>query len=157
MKILKWFNLGLRLKIKEHDLKKIQKNNRDDTESCSCAMFSLWLGQSEDTSLQQLLEALCDVGELQAAKQLCEKFGKLTHTHHMFNENERALKLEPIIIRACVAYMQLKSAAPHIHGGACTHRRHNYTFPLEFHMPWAGNLCLVFSFIPMEKPTTTFQ
>lgn len=81
LKILEWFNVGLRLKVEEHDLKKIQKNNHGDIDICSREMFSLWLSQAEDASLQQLLEALCDVGEHQAARQLCEKFGK-----HMLNE-----------------------------------------------------------------------
>ena len=81
LKILEWFNLGLRLKVEEHDLKKIRKNNRDDIDACSHAMFSQWLSQSEDANLQQLLEALRDVGEHQAARQLCEKFGKLADTY----------------------------------------------------------------------------
>ena len=77
LKILKWFNLGLRLKIDEHNLKKIRIDNPGDTDACSCEMFSQWLAQSEDASLEQLIEALCDVNEFQAARQLCAKFGEL--------------------------------------------------------------------------------
>ncbi len=78
--ILKWFKLGLRLNLDENDLKKIRKDFNGDTDDCSCEMFSLWL-KSADASLQQLIEALCDVGEYKAAKQLCEKFGKCNSNH----------------------------------------------------------------------------
>ena len=76
LSILEWFKLGLRLGIDEHDLKKIQRKEHEDADACSCAMFSLWLDQFSDASLQKLIEALCDVGEFKAARQLHEKFGK---------------------------------------------------------------------------------
>ena len=74
-----WFDLGLRLGIEEHVLKLILKDNQNDTAACCRAMLSHWLSQSVHATFQVLIEALCDVDEYVAARQLHYEFGKDNH------------------------------------------------------------------------------
>ena len=76
LKITRWYELGLRLDIKRYQLELIKKNNPGDTSKCVIDMFYHWLCNSLDASYHKLMEALCDIGEIEAASQLHNDFGK---------------------------------------------------------------------------------
>lgn len=76
LKITRWYELGLRLDIERYQLELIKKNNPGDTSQCVIDMFYHWLYNSLDASYHKLMEALCDIGEIEAASQLHNDFGK---------------------------------------------------------------------------------
>ena len=76
LKITQWYELGLRLNIERYQLELIKKNNPGDTSKCVIDMFYHWLHNSLDASYHKLMEALCDIGEIEAASQLHNDFGK---------------------------------------------------------------------------------
>ena len=49
-----WYELGLRLGIDKHDLKRINQDNRKETERCKSAMLSEWLNNGLDHSWEKL-------------------------------------------------------------------------------------------------------
>ena len=76
LKIIRWYELGLRLDIERYQLELIKTNNPGDTSKCVIDMFDHWLCNSLDPSYHKLMEALCDIGEIDAASQLHNDFGK---------------------------------------------------------------------------------
>ena len=53
-----WKKLGVQLKIDEHLLQNIERDNINDCEGCCSKMLSEWLNTSVDASWETLLAAL---------------------------------------------------------------------------------------------------
>ena len=73
-----WKRLGLALKLNSYDLNIIEKDNKGDTRTQTLKMFDLWLKAQPDASYEQLIKALCEVGDKTVASSLCIKYGKYT-------------------------------------------------------------------------------
>ena len=76
VRAVEWYDLGLQLGVENAELKVIQKNNPGDLRACRREMFEAWLGINPSPSYQQLVEALLEVGEVNEADRLCNKYGK---------------------------------------------------------------------------------
>ena len=68
--------MGLELKLDPYELGIIEKDFRGDTRKRTCKMFEHWLKTQPDASYEQLIKALCEVGDKRVANFLCKKYGK---------------------------------------------------------------------------------
>ena len=71
-----WYRLGLELKLDPYELDIIKKDHPSDTKSQTREMFKLWLRTQHDASYEQLIKALCEVGDETVANSLCIEYGK---------------------------------------------------------------------------------
>ena len=71
-----WNRLGLALKLDSYELDIIEKDHRGDTKTQTLKMFKHWLKTQPDASYEQLIESLCEVGDIAVANSLCKKYGK---------------------------------------------------------------------------------
>ena len=76
LQVSDWYRLGLALTLSSYDLDIIEKDFRGDTRKQTCKMFDLWLKTQPDASYQQLIKALCEVGDETVANSLRKKYGK---------------------------------------------------------------------------------
>ena len=77
VRAVEWYDLGLQLEVENAELKVIQKNHPGDLRACRREMFEAWLRTTPNPSYQQLVEALLEVGEINEADRLCDKYGKI--------------------------------------------------------------------------------
>ena len=76
LQVSNWNRLGLALLLNLYDLDIIEKDYQGDARKQTCKMFELWLKRKPDASYEQLIKALCEVGDETVANILCEKYGK---------------------------------------------------------------------------------
>ena len=76
LQVSNWKRLGLALKLDPYDLDIIEKDNQRDTRKQTCKMFENWLETQPDASYEQLIKALCEVGDQRVANSVCKKYGK---------------------------------------------------------------------------------
>ena len=76
LQVSNWHRLGLALGLKSYKLDIIKRNHQGDTESQTCNMFEVWLKTQPDASYEQLIKALCEVGNETVAHSLYKKYGK---------------------------------------------------------------------------------
>ena len=77
VQVIRWYELGLQLGVKDTELEVIKRNNPGDLEACRRDMFRAWLRITPSPSYQQLVEALVTVREVREADLLNNKYGKL--------------------------------------------------------------------------------
>ena len=82
LQVSDWKRLGLALKLNPHYLNMIEKDHRGDTKEQTLKMFELWLKAQPDASYEQLINALCEVGDGTVASFLCKKYGKPIASSH---------------------------------------------------------------------------
>lgn len=76
LRVSDWNRLGLALELDSYDLDIIEKDNPGDRRKQTRKMFQLWLKTQPDGSYEQLIKALCEVGDGTVASSLCKKYGK---------------------------------------------------------------------------------
>ena len=76
LRVSDWNRLGLALKLNSYELNIIEQDFRGDTRKQSLKMFELWLKTQPDASYEQLIKALCEVGDETVASSLYMKYGK---------------------------------------------------------------------------------
>ena len=76
LQVSDWHRLGLELKLDPYELGIIKKDHPGNTKSQTREMFDHWLKTQPDASYEQLIKALCEVGDETVANSLCKKYGK---------------------------------------------------------------------------------
>ena len=77
LQVSNWNRLGLALELDSYDLETIEKDNHGDRKQQALKMFQHWLNSKPDASYEQLIKALCEVGDKTVASSLCLKYGKI--------------------------------------------------------------------------------
>ena len=75
VQVIRWYELGLQLGVRDTELEVIKRNNPGDLEACRRDMFRAWLRINPSPSYQNLIDALVIVREVREADHLCKKFG----------------------------------------------------------------------------------
>ena len=76
LQVSNWYSLGLALNLKSDDLNIIEEDNQRDTRKQRHKMFERWLKTQPDASYEQLIKALCEVGDETVANSLRNEYGK---------------------------------------------------------------------------------
>ena len=76
LQVSDWNRLGLALKLDPYELDIIKKDHPGNTKCQRCEMFKLWLRTQHDASYEQLIKALCEVGDETVANSLWIEYGK---------------------------------------------------------------------------------
>ena len=76
LQVSDWYRLGLALKLDPYELGIIEQDFRGNTRKQTNEMFEHWLRTQPDASYEQLIKALCEVGDKRVANSLCKKYGK---------------------------------------------------------------------------------
>ena len=80
LKVSDWFKVGKILGFQENDLKKIRRQQQRNTHlphahACQVAMFGKWLREHPSPSAHEVIIALREAGESDAADELSRKYG----------------------------------------------------------------------------------
>ena len=69
-----WYNLGLQLDIPKDKLREIEDSHPDKTTRCKEETMDYWLKRGRNPSWETLAAAIADMGHLDIAKQIREKY-----------------------------------------------------------------------------------
>jgi len=72
--VVNWFSLGVKLELERHMLIQIEKDHRGDNERCKYEMLDRWLRNAKQPTWKAMADALCLIGEHQAALNIRTKY-----------------------------------------------------------------------------------
>ena len=70
-----WFEVGLKLQLKENELKQIQRDHYPDTSRMKIDMLTKWFQSYPEASYETLIRALAATDNRPVAEELCSKQG----------------------------------------------------------------------------------